>query len=141
MELDESRDALLKREVRPGMQRLASASLALNAALSVVLVLSALSNRAGTAPARAEVELAAASLSSLEVAPVASPPAVTCSPSDADLCDCGGEPVGAHTWSAPGWWTPPLASIYEASAPLRGVPTPLARFRAKATIVTNVASA
>lgn len=133
VELDESKDTLLNRKRRPGTNTLAL-SFALNAVLCVALVASLRSH--STVPARAVVEAAARSSQER-----VSHPVVTCLPSDADTCDCSGAPIGMHTWTPPEWWKSGLASIYEASAPMAGVPTPLSRFKAKATIITNVASA
>ena len=68
-------------------------------------------------------------------------PTVTCQPQSSGNCVCEGKPIGPDTYVAPAWMTPPDTGIYNTSALIGGVLTPLARYRAKAAIVVNVASA
>lgn len=66
---------------------------------------------------------------------------VTCDPSDPAKCMCDGVPIGPDTWTPPSWLESNKTSIYETSAAMGGVLTPLSKYKAKATIVVNVASA
>lgn len=54
---------------------------------------------------------------------------------------CDGHPIGKSTWIPPLWLLPSGTSIYNATANLGGVPVPLSAYKAKVTMVTNVASA
>ena len=57
-------------------------------------------------------------------------------------CECEGLPIGpGKAFTPPEWARSSLTSIYDASAPLNGEQVPLSRYRAKATLVVNVASA
>lgn len=71
----------------------------------------------------------------------APPPTITCDPNDPAKCDCDGEPIGPHTWTPPGWLISNKTSLYETSAMYDGVLTQLSKFKAKATMLVNVASA
>ena len=54
---------------------------------------------------------------------------------------CNGVPIGPHTWKAPSWLESNKTSIYETSAFYAGEEVPLYKYKAKATLVVNVASA
>jgi len=69
------------------------------------------------------------------------PHTITCDPSDPGNCMCDGVPIGPSTYTQPKWLNTGIKSIYNTSALMNGVPTPLANYRAPVTIVTNVASA
>ena len=68
-------------------------------------------------------------------------PAITCNPSDAGDCTCEGRPIGPSTFSAPAYTHSNHTSIYDTFAPMEGAMVPLSRYRARAAIVVNVASA
>jgi hypothetical protein len=72
---------------------------------------------------------------------VAPGPTITCDPSDAGNCKCDGTPIGPSTWTPPKWLHTTKTSVFDTSAAMNGVSTPIAKFRAKAAIVVNVASA
>ena len=56
-------------------------------------------------------------------------------------CHCEGIPIGPGKATAPDWAKTTLSSMYDAHATLNGEPVPLSRYRAKATLIVNVASA
>jgi hypothetical protein len=62
---------------------------------------------------------------------------VSCGP---DGCTCGGDKIGPQTAIPPSWFLTDLHSMYETSAMLAGKDLPLSNYRAKATLVVNVAS-
>jgi len=132
LSLDENKLSLLKRSnARKGSL---GASIALNVVLSLALLVSM-----SRTPSAAET-----GVTSLAQTPAREPfskPLVTCQPTDADSCDCDGEPVGNHAFTPPSWWSTPLTSIYQATALMGGTAVSLAKYKAKATIVVNVASA
>ena len=66
---------------------------------------------------------------------------VTCDARDPASCMCDGVPIGPSTWTPPSWLHSNKTSIYETTAFMKGSETPLAKFKAKATMVVNVASA
>lgn len=71
---------------------------------------------------------------------------ITCNPNDAGACMYRGDdgvltPVGPSTYTQPEWLDTGIKSIYNTSAYMKGVLTPLSNFVAPATLVTNVASA
>jgi len=66
---------------------------------------------------------------------------ITCDPADPAKCMCDGSPIGPDTWSPPSWLVSNKTSIFDTSAPFNGHMTPLSKFRAKATLLINVASA
>merc|ERR1712087_562022 len=103
-------------------------SVAINILLSVVLILFFI---ASTTHHDAASTLVKSPTSMLMHEPF-SRPRVNCDSSDPDTCDCDGEPVGAHTLP-----NIPLQikSLFEASALMGGVSTPLVKYKAKATIV------
>jgi len=68
-------------------------------------------------------------------------PTVTCSPSDAQDCTCEGAPVGPTEWIAPEYLNNNASSLWDLSEKYYGEDVPLVKFRAKAAIVMNVASA
>ena len=69
-------------------------------------------------------------------------PPISCDPNDPGACTCGGAPIGPDTWTPPSWLFSPHKSIFETSAFIEGVETPLSKFKGpKATMVVNVASA
>ena len=80
--------------------------------------------------------IAAALISTLAAGSV-----VTCDPSDPAKCMCDGVPIGPHTWTPPSWLKSNATSIYDTTALMDGTVTPLSKYRAKATLVINVASA
>ena len=104
----------------------------------------------------------------MSAALTANSPPVLCDPQDPAKCTCNGVPIGPHTWTPQSWLvsnsacgrkctttqrSEPLThapyfrpfnaetSIYETSALIDGVQTPLSKFKAKATMLVNVASA
>ena len=104
----------------------------------------------------------------MSAALMANSPPIYCDPTNPAKCTCNGVPIGPDTWTAPSWLESnsdlrsclkPTAlydisgvdrvlssllaetSIYETSALVGGVPTPLSKFKAKATMLVNVASA
>ena len=66
-----------------------------------------------------------AALSTLMLAATAAAATVECDPADPQRCTCDGVPIGPHTWTAPSWLVSNKSSIFETSAPLKGVMTPL----------------
>lgn len=80
-------------------------------------------------------------LGSVLLAFASSSPAITCEPNDPAKCSCDGVPIGPHTWKPPTWLVSNKTSLYDTSAPLAGIETPLSKFPAKATMLINVASA
>ena len=68
-------------------------------------------------------------------------PTITCDPKDPEKCECNGTPIRPHTWKPPAWLVTNFTSIYETSAPIFGKNASLSNYRAKATLVMNVASA
>jgi len=75
------------------------------------------------------------------LAPFSLSSTVTCDPQDPAKCMCNGVPIGPHTWKAPSWLESNKTSIYETSAFYAGEEVPLYKYKAKATLVVNVASA
>ena len=75
------------------------------------------------------------------VGPLLALSAITCDPADPAKCVCDGKPIGPHTWTPPSWLVSPHKSIYNTSAMYKGSTVPLSQFKAKATLVVNVASA
>ena len=66
---------------------------------------------------------------------------VSCDPTDAAKCRCSdGEPIGPHTWTEPAYMKGPK-SIYNTTVLMEGAYVPLSKYRAKATLIINVASA
>ena len=62
--------------------------------------------------------------------------------SSALSCQCEGLPIGpGRAFTPPEWIKSMMNSLYDGHAPLDGVQVPLSRYRAKATLVVNVASA
>lgn len=78
---------------------------------------------------------------SLLTAAVVSGSSVTCDPDDPAKCMCDGVPIGPHTWTPPTWLHSNKTSIYQTDALMNGKQTPLSQYKAKATLVLNVASA
>ena len=68
-------------------------------------------------------------------------PSITCDADDPGKCTCEGKPIGPSTWSPPAYRTSSSTSIYNTSALMKGVETPLSAYRYKAALVVNVASA
>jgi len=133
MALGDESKAILRNRKDGRLDKRLALSLLLNVGLGVGLLAALLAS--GRAAAASTVGMA-----SLSHAPLSKPP-VKCAADDYDKCDCGGEPVGAHAQAPPTWWTPPLTSMYQATAPLGGVEVSLSQYKAKATVVVNVASA
>ena len=71
----------------------------------------------------------------------AASPSVTCDPNDQAKCMCNGIPIGPHTWKPPSWLISNKTSLYDTEALLDGALTSLSQFKAKATMLVNVASA
>lgn len=66
---------------------------------------------------------------------------VTCKSDDPETCTCGGAPIGPHTWSPPAWMGSTATSLWDLSAQMDGKEVPLAKYKAKAALIVNVASA
>jgi len=66
---------------------------------------------------------------------------VTCKPTDAASCMCDGKPIGPDTWKPPSWFSTNATSLWELSAKMNGEDVPLSKYKAKAALVVNVASA
>jgi hypothetical protein len=73
----------------------------------------------------------------VETSKVLSDSRVSCGP---DGCTCGGHKIGPQSAAPPSWFLTDLSSMYETSAKLSGKDVPLSNYRAKATLVVNVAS-
>ena len=69
------------------------------------------------------------------------PANITCNPSDPGDCKCEGLPIGPSTFTPPAYSVSNHTSIYATHAPMEGVMVPLSRYRARAALVVNVASA
>ena len=54
---------------------------------------------------------------------------------------CDGIPIGPDTWTPPPWLTSNKTSIYQTDAMMDGILTLLYKYKAKASLVLNVASA
>jgi len=57
-----------------------------------------------------------------------------------DGCACGGVNIGPKTAVPPSWFLTDLTSMYQTSAQLAGYSAPLVGYKARATLVVNVAS-
>ena len=68
-------------------------------------------------------------------------PQVTCDPGEPGKCMCGGKPIGPKTWSPPSWLKSNHTSIYDTSAYMNGELKSLSVYKAKASMLVNVASA
>mmetsp|Transcript_40196 Transcript_40196/g.72220 ORF Transcript_40196/g.72220 Transcript_40196/m.72220 type:complete len:92 (+) Transcript_40196:1-276(+) len=66
---------------------------------------------------------------------------VTCRSDDPESCSCDGKPIGPHTWSPPSWMQSNASSLWDLTAQIDGEEVPLSKYRAKAALVVNVASA
>lgn len=71
----------------------------------------------------------------------ASAPTVTCKSDDPESCMCEGAPIGRHTYSPPPWMESDAASLWDLTAKMDGKDVPLAKYKAKAALIVNVASA
>lgn len=66
---------------------------------------------------------------------------VTCKQDDPATCMCDGAAIGPHTWSPPPWMQSDATSLWDLSAQMDGKEVPLAKYKAKAALIVNVASA